>query len=261
MDEAVRTAFDEGLRAWPGTSLTLESFAAHLAGLGLDRETIAARPADLFITAACAAGDELAVRRFEAQYLGAIEAHVARIGLTTEQLGELRQQVRIDLLVGAQPRIGQYRASGPLAAWVRVVVVRTAIHLARRVRVRERTNDVEALDRLIAPDLGPEANVVKERYRERVQDALKSALLALNDREKTLLRLHFIDGLSADGIGRIYNVHRATAARWLVALRQQVLQGVRQELALPGKATSSELRSLMRLVRSEIRLSLQRILQ
>jgi RNA polymerase sigma-70 factor (ECF subfamily) len=70
-----------------------------------------------------------------------------------------------------------------------------------------------------------------------------------------------VDGLGVEGIGRIYQVHRATAARWLVTLRRQVLQRVRQALALPGTASSSELRSLVTLLRNEIELSLHDVLR
>jgi hypothetical protein len=56
-------------------------------------------------------------------------------------------------------------------------------------------------------------------------------------------------------------VHRGTAARWLVALRKQILGRVREALALPAGSTSSELRSLFRLLEGEIELSLQRLLK
>ena len=94
-----------------------------------------------------------------------------------------------------------------------------------------------------------------------MQVALKDALSAISVQDKTLLRLHFVDGLSAEAIGRIYGVHRATVARWLAALRRQMLQRVRHGLALPASATSSELRSLLTLLKGEIDLSLPSILR
>jgi RNA polymerase sigma-70 factor, ECF subfamily len=260
-EDRVRAAFAEGQRVWPGVGLTAEAFAAYLARVEADAELLAARAADLFIAAACAQGDDLAIRQFDATYLAPIERYVARLHLRPEQLGELRQQLRLSILLGSAPLVGRYRGSGPLAAWVRVVVVRNALELARADQAAQQANDVEALDRLIAPELGPEAHAIKSRYRERLQLALEEALSALSVEDKTLLRLHFVDGLSAEAIGRIYAVHRATVARWLIALRRQMLQRVRHGLALPATATSSELRSLLTLLRSEIELSLRSILR
>lgn len=259
--EAVEAAFAEGQRAWPGLALTMETFTAHVRALNVPAALLPERAADLFIAAACATGDEAAVRRFEAQYLAGADSYVHRLRLSPEQINEVCQQARIAILVGANPLIGRYLGTGSLAAWVRVIVVRTGLSIARSTHDARRKTDTDALDNLIAPGLGPEAGAVKERYRERLQDALKEALSTLNDHEKTLLRLHFLDGLSVEAIARIYRVHRATASRWMVTLRNRVLQQVRASLSLPGKASSSELRSLINLLQGEIELSLYRILQ
>jgi RNA polymerase sigma-70 factor (ECF subfamily) len=203
----------------------------------------------------------LAIQRFDAQYLLGLDTYVSRFRLGPDLLGELRQQARVTMLVGPAPLIGTYRGGGALAAWVRVIVVRRALALAEAARVpRQRMNDLAALAALAESELGPEANVIKARYHGALEEALKGALASLDDREKTLLRLHFLDGLNIDAIGRIYHVHRATVARWLVAVRRRVLDRVRSELRLPVYARSSELRSLVGLMRDELQLSLKRIL-
>jgi RNA polymerase sigma-70 factor, ECF subfamily len=259
-EPAVEAAFEAGQRAWPGLALALEPFATHLRTLNVPAHLLPERAADLYIAAACTTGDERAVRRFEAQYLAGAESYVHRLHLTPEQVVEVCQRARIAILVGARPLIGRYLGRGSLAAWVRVIVVRTGLALARTLNAVRRKTDEDALDRLVAPGLGPEVGAIKERYRERLQDVLKQALSTLDDHEKTLLRLHFLDGLSVEAIARIYRVHRATASRWMVTLRNRVLQQVRAALSLPGKATSSELRSLINLLQSELELSLHRIL-
>jgi RNA polymerase sigma-70 factor, ECF subfamily len=256
----VRAALADGQQAWPGIALGAEALADHVREVGIDDVALAARGADLFIAAACAAGDQAAILRFDAQYLARLEPYVARLQVPAELLGEVQQQARMAILLDPKPLIRSYRGSGPLLAWVRVIVVRTALALLRVARPPHRGNDLEILDRLISPALGPDAHAVKERYRGRLQTALRDALVTLSDHDKTLLRLHFVDGLGVDAIGRIYHVHRATAARWLVNLRKQVLHQVRRALDLPGNPTSSELRSLVDLLKGELELSLQAIL-
>jgi RNA polymerase sigma-70 factor (ECF subfamily) len=100
-----------------------------------------------------------------------------------------------------------------------------------------------------------------EHHREAFQAALQDALTTLTPREKTLLRLHFLDGMNIDALGVVFRVHRATVARWLVAIRTQVLDRVRQTLSLDLGASPSEAISLVRLLRSEVQLSIRRILE
>jgi RNA polymerase sigma-70 factor, ECF subfamily len=241
-------------------ALSIEAFVAHLARAGAPDPLPPGRAADLFIAAACAAADPVAIRRFEAQYLGGLDGHVARYGISGEMVEELRQQVRIRMLVGVDPLIVHYRATGPLGAWVRVIVARTALALGESLRRQQGKTDGEALEALVCRGLGPEATAAKALYRDRLQAALEQAFAGLDAQDKTLLRLHFLDGLSIDAIGRIYRIHRATAARRLVKLRGQILQAVRQRLALPAQPSTAELRSLLDLLHDEIRLSLSRIL-
>jgi RNA polymerase sigma-70 factor (ECF subfamily) len=73
--------------------------------------------------------------------------------------------------------------------------------------------------------------------------------------------MHFIDQLNIEGIGRIYRVHRATVARWLVAIRQLVLENLRTELKLDLRASTSEFRSMLAVVRDDLELSMRHLLQ
>ena len=55
-------------------------------------------------------------------------------------------------------------------------------------------------------------------------------------------------------------MYRATIARWLVAIRKDVLDQICRKISLNLRTSSSEFRSMVRLVRSDVRLSLHRIL-
>ena len=74
------------------------------------------------------------------------------------------------------------------------------------------------------------------------------------------LRMHFLDAMSIDEMGQVFHVHRATIARWLVAIRREVLEQICRKISLNLRASSSEFRSIVRLVRGDVRLSLHRIL-
>jgi RNA polymerase sigma-70 factor (ECF subfamily) len=184
---------------------------------------------------------------------------VGRIVLSADQADELRQQMRVTLLLGAQPKIGTFRGQGPLGAWVQVCAVRLALKLGA-ARDRMANPDAGLLEGLVAQDADQELLAAKSQYRDTFQAALEECFSALPSRQKTLLRMHFLDGMSIDEMGQVFHVHRATIARWLVAIRREVLEQICNKISLNLRTSSSEFRSMVRLVRNDVRLSLHRIL-
>jgi len=86
------------------------------------------------------------------------------------------------------------------------------------------------------------------------------ALAELPPHDRSLLRLHYIEGLSLDRLAVMERVHRATVARWLSDARSTVLSRVRTLLAERLKLSGHEGESLLRFVRSRLDLSLRRAL-
>ena len=66
--------------------------------------------------------------------------------------------------------------------------------------------------------------------------------------------------LSIDEIGAALHIHRATAARWIRAASEAVREETRRRLHERLRLTASELDSLVGLVRSQLHLSLARLL-
>jgi RNA polymerase sigma-70 factor (ECF subfamily) len=178
--------------------------------------------------------------------------------LTDQQSRDLQQDLRMQILADPARGIGSYRGEGPLGAWVHVCAVRAALAIKRASD--NRVDTVKALDDLVARDANPELLVAKTQHRDAFRAALAECFAALSAREKTLLKMHFIDEMSIDEMGVLLRVHRATVARWLVAIRHRVLEQVCAKVMLRIEASASEMRSLIRLVRSDVSLSLDRVL-
>jgi RNA polymerase sigma-70 factor (ECF subfamily) len=248
-----------GREAWPAVRLEEAVFAEWARAGNIDGEALQSRGADLYLAAACVAQDRDALDAFEKHMLAPLGKTIGGIALSTDQVDELRQQLRCNLLLPPQRRIGKFRGQGPLQAWVRVCAVRTALGLVSS-RDQQPRDDELALEHLVAPEGDQEVSAIKSQYRQAFQAALARCFAALAPRQKTLLRMHFLDGMSIDVMAVVFGVHRATVARRLVAIRRQVLEDISKELALDLRATSSELSQLVRLVRSEVHVSIQRIL-
>ena len=265
LESAIESAYQTGRSAWPAVAITLERFAQRMRELGVGVRELGAHGADLVLASACADGDAAALRIFEQELISKVDLFIARSPVAKELYDEVRQRVRVKLLVGKSPSIARYRGQGPLGAWVRV----TAVHVAVDVGARGGTAQAQPSARpeqqiaelFVSLDKSPEVEAAKSLYQDRFKAAVEQSLAALTSREKTLMRLHFIDGLNIDAIGTIYKVHRATVARWLVAVRARVFEDLRKRFAMEVGGSPSDMRSLVRLLRDDIQISAQRILQ
>jgi RNA polymerase sigma-70 factor (ECF subfamily) len=259
LDQAAALAYHAGRAAWPGFRMDLSAFQRWVRVAGIDVEALCERGDELYLVAACTAQDPQALDAFERRYLATLTQSVGRIALSADQADELRQQLRVTLLLGAQPKIGTFRGQGPLGAWVQVCAVRLALKLGA-AQDRLASSDASVLEGLVAQDADQELMAAKSQYRDAFQAALEECFSGLPSRQKTLLRMHFLDGMSIDEMGQVFHVHRATIARWLVAIRREVLEQICNKISLNLRTSSSEFRSMVRLVRNDVRLSLHRIL-
>jgi RNA polymerase sigma-70 factor, ECF subfamily len=253
----VTTAFEQANDALPGVCATSESFAARLVQNGVEAADLRARPADLLLAHACAQGDPWALEHFERRFLSHVPSYARGVKLDASGIEELTQRARIKFLVGNPPGIARYRGRAPLRSWVRVSVVRLALDLACD---SSRSNEANLLDAVAALGDTPEIATTRALYRDRLQRALEAALQRLEPRKRTILRLSAVDNLNVDAIGAIYGVHRATVARWLVAIRSEIFQSLRGDLGIHRPASPSEVRSLIELLRDEIHVSASQML-
>ena len=89
---------------------------------------------------------------------------------------------------------------------------------------------------------------------------MKDALGALGERDRLLLRLHLVSGVSVENIGNMYGVSQSTASRWLAKAREDVAGEAQRLLRERLGVAPSEVASLADLVASQLDLSMSRIL-
>lgn len=244
--------------AWPQVDLDEARFIEHLRRRAPDTlEEL--RAADLYLACACLAGDTVALATLDAKIITGIDKAVAGVDASPAFIDEVRQAVREKLLVGAAPRLAEYSGHGSLLAWARTVAVRLALNLKREV-VREVADD-EVLSAMPFAGRDLELDYVRAQHREDFVAALVESLKALDQRQRNLLRLSYVDRLSIDQLGAMYGAHRATAARWLTDARNELLTGTRARLAERLRLTQSDLTSLLEALRSNLEISLGPLLR
>jgi RNA polymerase sigma-70 factor, ECF subfamily len=229
-----------GRAAHPDLDVDPARFASFVSG-PVDVE----RAGDLYLACACVTGVPGAPERLEALHIAAVPRAIARIDRTDAFAGEIQQRMREKLLLGGpdgRPKLADYAGRGSLAAWIRVAAIREALAIKRRPSHQVAEDD--APDALVAGDI--ELELLRRTYAPAFKRALGCALAALAPRERSALRLSFIDNLSIDQIGRIYGVHRATAARWITRAQTRVRELTMAMLQDNLRITPSEADSLIR---------------
>ncbi len=266
MAHEMEALYELGRRTWPAIALTPDAFFAHLTRVVETGTPVSQLHGDgLYLAAACCAGDELAIATFRNHFAADVTAVVHRMGLY-EHNDEIVQSLFRQLFApdtDREPFIANYAGRGALGSWLRVVAVREAYRIVRMLRKqgqREVLGDHMLADRAVdARD--PELDHLKGKYQAAFRDAFQAAFEALSRRDRQVLRYCYLDGLNLDQVALIYNISRATAGRWRLTAQQNVLEGTRTRMAATLRVDSAEFESIMRVVRSELDLSIMRLLQ
>jgi RNA polymerase sigma-70 factor (ECF subfamily) len=220
--------------------------------------------AELTLACACAAGSPAAFACFEASYFPLARAAVAKLGPGNHALiDEVEQALRLKLFVAqgsAPPRVMEYAGDGNLGGLIRVAATRAAIDLQRGARRERASGEDEAILEQLAAGGDPELDYLKRRYRQELREAIEHALRSLEPRERILLRMHLVDRLNIDELGKLHGAHRATTARWLRAIRERVGDEAKRRLRARLGVDREELDSMLRLLASQLDASFERVL-
>jgi RNA polymerase sigma-70 factor, ECF subfamily len=220
------------------------------------------RAPDAHLVLAALAGHSRALATLDARLRGVAPQALSGIRLDRIGLDELLQIVREKLLVAesGSPKLATYSARGPLDGWLRVTIARTALSILR-VKDPEaaRSDDAEAIVSRAAED-DPSLEALRRRCAPALKRAIEETLGELPPEERTLLRLHFVDGLTIDDLAVVYQVHRATTARRLAKVRAAIFDAARARAMRELGIGVTEFESLMGAMLSRIDLTLRRYL-
>lgn len=244
---------------WPGMALEPRVLAERLGALGVERlEDI--RWVEFALAQACADQDPVALRVFEAEFIAGTERALGRLDNGADFVDEAQQELRQRLLLprdGNPPRIADYRGRGPLGGWVSVAAVRVGLSLLRSSQRAARRDEGLWAEAVLFPSgVDVDLQHLKQRYAPMLAACIRKVFAELEDRERAVLRMYFVESLNIDAIGLVYGVHRSTIARWIGRTRTTICEAVHARMVEDGLAPAEELRSIDRLVQSQLDISL-----
>jgi RNA polymerase sigma-70 factor, ECF subfamily len=258
-----------GADTWKPVALDRETFASHLgsclasaAGDDAVGALSALHATDLYLACAAGRGVPAAAELLALHFLRPIAGSLQAIAGGEGFIEEVRQRLYERLLVaGADgpPRILQYAGRSSLATWLGVAAQRLALTLLRAEGARRRTTE-RAAEEPLSMDLDPELRYLKERYRDDFKAAVTVAMARLAPRDRTVLRLHAVGGLTQAKIAAMFGVDESTISRWVQRAKDAVLFDTQRELGARLGIRIAEVPSLVRLVSSQVDLSLARLL-
>jgi len=267
---AVLATIERGAGEWPALELSAESFAEALGrAIAAAKDPAAALASlvagDLFLATACLEGTSGATLALEETYGAEIDAALRARDKHDSAAADLRQSAREQLLLGTSTRrakLAEYHGAGALLHWLRVVLVRLRIDARRRELRAPAVTPLATTDGGLAEDiaLDPELAYLKSHYRELMQSAFAEAVAGLEPRERLALRYQLVEQLNTERIGALFGVHAATARRWVASARDRLWLSTREGVMRRLGIRPAEFESIVRLVRSELDMSVVRLL-
>ena len=215
---------------------------------------------DLYLACAAGYGDANAIELLVATLVKPSVAAICRNGESPAFADEMIQVLRQKLLVAAEneePKILSFSGRAPLAAWIAVVVQRTVSTLRRTEGTREHFEKRAAIEAEIV-ERDPELGYIKAHYSDVFARAFERALARLSDRERSLLRLHNLHGVTLQQLATVYGVNDATISRWLKQARAALVEETGRHMREAAGVSASEFASLARALTSQVDVSLNR---
>ncbi len=239
--------------AWPGILVLDAQFAGFLAAKSFADST---RFSDLYIAFAASIHDADAARAIEEAHAPALRKALAGLRLGSAQIDDVLQNLWRDLFAGETPRIAQFDGSGDLRSWLRVAATRAGLRVLKKSKREMPESEISEIAEKASGD--PELMLLKARYRADFHAAVEAAIEQMSAPNAMILRQHFVDGLSIDELGKLYALHRATAARRLANAKQMLVASIRTEFKKKARLDDDECESVLRLVRSGLDITLRR---
>src|SRR4051812_34296627 len=256
----IEETFARGAAAWPEVEVRRAQLSLMASELDVSESALRAWARDFYLACAAGCGNAAAIAIIDAHFIRRLSRRIKRLGASSADVPDVLQAVRERLFTGERPRIRAYDAGGPLEQWIKVVAIRTAIDRYRAEKhFRIVASGAPSLDtEAVAPD--PVKALSRQQLKSEFEEVLRTHISALSARDRAVLRLHLVEGVSIEAIARARGVHRVTVARWIWNAGEILLDALRRHFKDRHGMVPAECESLVHLVRSQLSLDLAQIL-
>jgi RNA polymerase sigma-70 factor, ECF subfamily len=261
MEQEVRETFERCLQRYPTVQLSFEDFRiridailSHEMSLPDEKSRMEAfariHHEDLFLAIACSRQDRIAWEYFADDYRSLLKQFSVQACGNSSDGEDLAQEI-ITKMLKEKNRLAGYNGRGSLAGWLRAAVSHAAVDRFRRMRrqvsLDDPTNNA-SLEDLADPEIPDEEENLDARWGPIVSNIVNNKIAELSARDRLLLGLYYLRGISLKIIGKQFGIHEATASRWLDGLRRDIRKQVESELRKKHGLRTGEIQSLWKQV-------------
>ena len=214
--------------------------------------------AEVYLFVAWQHNGDAAIAAFTAKHRNLIRSVATRLGLNQNDCNDIESVLMQRLFVGdgTQPgRFASYVGRGQLGGLVRVAATRLALTM---VANKDR-NAVELPAASPVDERGTADKLAKVELQALLRLALEQSAGALVERQRAILRMHYVKQASIDDIAAVYRVHRATAARWLLDARAVLVETAREKFLLGAALQQQDLVEVASLLESQLSMTWSRL--
>src|SRR5262249_2374917 len=145
---------------------------------------------------------------FDQGWLAKVPGWVRSMSAASGIADDVRQRLAERMLADndGDSALAGYKGRGSLAGWLRVAAIREA-----RTMLRSRREVVDADDTLVhAPGHDAELALLKRRSADLFRQMFDEVVASLPDEEKSVLKLHYLDGLTLVEVASVLRMSRAS---------------------------------------------------
>jgi RNA polymerase sigma-70 factor (ECF subfamily) len=263
LEDLLAALYRRGHAAHPRLAVPEPAFGRYLARCAADGDFLSLAQLvieDVYLACACAERVRGAEAVFDRRFRRTIRRAVSRVLTSADEREEAEQRTWQHLLVRERnklPRIAQYLGQGPLEKWVSVASTRVAISFGRGETAERRLRKKAIVE---ATGVDAERLLMKGELREVIESAITRGLDGLTARERLVLKLYLVSGMTLDAIARSLGVSRQAVTKSLGRARTSILGEVEEALRDRMKMSKDDLASVLRLIASQLDVNLSRVL-
>lgn len=225
---------------------------------------------ELYLTTACASGNESAWELFQSLYADCILKVAYSCSENASDAHELADTLMGDLFLpadsqhsSASSKIAQYHGIGSLEGWLRVIVTRMRIDRVRSSRKQVPLDELPAEPQQPADSFNAAGLVEMKEQQIAVSaltESLESALSLLDDQDKLLIKLYYLQHVSLKELGKLFKVHESTVSRRVEQICRKLQKSVERRLREALHVRPGEIQYIIQAGLSQHEIDLKQIL-
>ncbi|MEZ4381297.1 MAG: sigma factor-like helix-turn-helix DNA-binding protein [Nannocystaceae bacterium] len=252
LEEVLAALWSRGRSSWPYLTIGAETFFAQVArrfAPGPSEALLELRAGDLYVLSAYLAGAPGARAAFENEHFARVARALERFDASPEEIARVQRSLPTHLQCDRRttPMRSHYAGVGSLGSWLCISAVRE-LWLSR--------NGAPLAD--AAADDPHAPAYLNALYHGELRDAFDGALAELSQRERDVLRLNVVDDRDVADIGALYDVHRATIARWIARARERLTTRTLDAMTRRLRIAERDHESVLQLIESQLDVNLRR---